>query len=517
MHLADYVVHSARDYPDKTALLGLDEEINYRELGKLVLSCGKGLKALGLNRGDRVAILLNNSIPYVAAYFGALSAGLVAVPLSPDMTHQWLSYVLKDCDVKAVIYDARITAMIGKVIQALDHPPHTIAVEGESMDNGTLDSGFKWTDFIFSHSGASAFSIQESDSLGVILYTSGTTGKPKGVMLTHENLIANTESIISYLRLQSNDRIMAVLPFYYFYGNSLLLTHMAVSGSVVIDNRFAYPNAVLKKIQDSGATGFAGVPSTFAFLLHKSTFRKMKFPSLRYITQAGGAMSPAMIQDVKSVLPRIKIYIMYGQTEASARLSYLEPDYLLEKLGSIGKAIPGVKLSLIKEDGLPASSGEVGEIVAEGKNIMKGYWRDEAETKKVLRDGRLFTGDLAWKDEDDFLFIVGRKKEIIKSAAYRISPKEIEDVIMESDLIAEVAVIGVEDPLLGEAIKACVVPKIGLNVKPEDIISHCKTCLASYKIPKYVQFCESLPKTRSGKIRKGELKDQKVTAGQSAT
>jgi acyl-CoA synthetase (AMP-forming)/AMP-acid ligase II len=512
MRLADYVLRAAASYPRRAALVSLDETTCYRDLADAVRMCGRGLASLGLRRGDRVALLLDNSVHYVAAYFGTLLAGYVAVPLNTDITPRWLAYVLEDCDVSALIYDRRLTGRVGPVISGMRKPPETISLR---MDSGEDVSGrvcSLWEDMIGKAGGQGGFPEGKPDELAVILYTSGTTGTPKGVMLSHENLAANTESIVSYLQLQPADRVMAVLSFNYSYGNSLLLTHMAAAGSVVIDNRFAYPNAVLKRMQDTDCTGFSGVPSTFGFLLHRSAFRKMSFPALRYVTQAGGGMSPAMTQELKRILPGVKIFIMYGQTEASARLSYLDPDLLERKLGSIGKAIPGVELSLVREDGSPAAAGETGEIVARGGNIMLGYWNAAEETGNVLRDGRLFTGDLAWRDEDGFFFIVGRKKDIIKSSAYRISPKEIEDVLMESGFIDEAAVIGIEDELLGEAVKACIVLKEGVRKNASDVVDYCKSRLATYKIPKHVEFFRNLPKTRSGKIKKGELKNPAETS-----
>jgi acyl-CoA synthetase (AMP-forming)/AMP-acid ligase II len=344
--------------------------------------------------------------------------------------------------------------------------------------------------------------------LAVIIYTSGTTGKPKGVMLSHHNISANTDSIIDYLHLTADDSVMVILPFYYSYGASLLTTHIKAGATLVIDNRFLYPNVVLDTMEKEGVTGFAGVPSHYAILLRKSALKNYRLPKLRYVTQAGGAMSPVMIEECINILPHVQFYVMYGQTEASARLSYLEPGSLRQKMGSIGKAIPNVELNVLNEQGQKVKSGETGEIVARGENIMMGYWNAPAETALVLREQGLYTGDLAKVDEDGFIYVVSRKKDMIKCGANRISPFEIEDVVCKMQGIMECAAVGVPDEILGEAIKLFVVPAESLAVTDKDIAIFCKQNLASFKMPKQIQFIAQLPKTASGKIKREELKKQ---------
>jgi acyl-CoA synthetase (AMP-forming)/AMP-acid ligase II len=347
--------------------------------------------------------------------------------------------------------------------------------------------------------------LSEGDP-ALLLYTSGTTGEPKGVMLTHRNLTANAESIIEYLGLSDSDKVMVVLPFHYSYGNSLLTTHLMVGGTLVLENRFVFPNLVLDKIREEQVTGFAGVPSTFAILLNRSNLRKSAFPSLRYVTQAGGAMSPKLARELQEALPGTDVFIMYGQTEAVARLTYLDPSELIRKAGSIGKAIPGVRITLRKEDGAFASPGEVGEIVAEGENVMAGYWNNPDATKTVLKDGRLHTGDLARADGEEFLYIVGRRSEMIKTGGHRVSPKEIEEVISGVPGVHEVAVVGVPDEMLGQAIRAFVVREPGGTVTMKDVLKHCSRNLEPFLVPHEVVFRDDLPKSPSGKVDRADLK-----------
>jgi acyl-coenzyme A synthetase/AMP-(fatty) acid ligase len=299
---------------------------------------------------------------------------------------------------------------------------------------------------------------------------------------------------------------MVVLPFFYSYGNSILMSHFAVHATLVVHQNLVYPNSVLDMMKKENVTGFSGVPSTYAILLNRSSIRNHRFPNLTYLAQAGGAMSPKLAQELKTILPDVNIFIMYGQTEASARLSYLDPHKLLLKAGSIGKAIPGVTLHLLKPEGKPVTVGETGEIVAQGENIMAGYWEDPAATKSVLREEGLWTGDLARIDDEGYLYIVSRKSELIKSGAHRIGPKEIEEVILEHESVHEVAVFGIEDEILGEAIKACIVLKDHAACTKKQMMRHCRQNLPAYKVPHHFEFLKQLPKTASGKIKKNELK-----------
>jgi acyl-CoA synthetase (AMP-forming)/AMP-acid ligase II len=345
--------------------------------------------------------------------------------------------------------------------------------------------------------------------LAAIIYTSGSTGAPRGVMLTHRNIVSNTESIVTYLRLTAADRVMCVLPFYYVYGLSLLHTHMAVGGSVVVDNRFTFPNVVLTAMQQQHVTGFAGVPSTFALLLHRSNLDEVTLPDLRYVTQAGGGLPPARILEWLERGPKVPFYVMYGATEASARLTYLPPAELRRKLGSIGRAIPNVEIVVVGDEGGVVPPGEVGELVARGANISPGYWNNPEESGQRFSPLGYRTGDLGYADEEGYLFLVGRRHDMLKVGAHRVGAKEIEDVLHEYPGVHEVAVVGVPDELLGEVPVAFLAMRDSEREDAEALLQFCRTRLATHKLPARFIFQPELPKTPGvGKIDKLALHER---------
>ena len=345
------------------------------------------------------------------------------------------------------------------------------------------------------------------DDIAVIIFTSGSTGTKKGVMLSHKNLIANTGSIIEYLGLHETDRICVVLPFFYCYGASLLHTHLRVGGSVVL-NQKPFLSSVINDIDTFRCTGFAGVPSTYQILINKTRFLQHTFPSLRYFTQAGGQLPDRYIRILAGQFPEKKVFVMYGATEATARLSYLPPELVLTKMGSIGKGIPGVTLAVINQDMQAVKPSETGEIVAKGDNIMKGYYNDPEGTQAVLRNGWLYTGDLATVDDEGFIYVVGRSKNIIKSGGYRISPNEIEKEILSCEQFRACVVFGIPDDIMGEAVVAVIQAPDSLDQQDlrREILAHCNRKLPSYKVPKKIFFLEDFPLNSSNKLDLAALK-----------
>ncbi|MFA5014782.1 MAG: class I adenylate-forming enzyme family protein [Actinomycetota bacterium] len=486
MNLSAFIIDSACKYPDNTCVVHDSNRFTYFEIDRLSDILANTLIENGLRKGERVVILLENSAEYIISFFAILKTCGVAVPLNTQLVSRELSYLLNDCSPKLIITNSQHQS----TLKSLTNPKSILLIDKLNLNKKSIPETYN----------LEPISGNDTD-LAMIIYTSGTTGNPKGVMLSHQNLCANADSIIEYLQPSASDKIMVVLPFYYSYGTSLLTTHIKVGGTLVIDNRFLYPNVVLDTMKKEQVTGFAGVPSNYIILLRKSALRKYKLNNLRYVTQAGGAMSPAMIQEFIKTIPHIKFYVMYGQTEATARLAYLATEFLENKLGSIGKAIPGVELDILNEQNQRVKTGETGEIVARGANIMLGYWNSPEETAGVLTKEGLRTGDLAYKDEDGFIYLVARKKEMIKSGANRISPLEIEEVACQMPGVLECAAVGIPDEILGETIGLYVV-KSSINLSKNDLLLFCKQNLAAFKMPKVVEFVESLPKTSTGKIKR---------------
>lgn len=523
VHLNELLKRSSATHPDRTAIFVEGKSITYRELDLAVEAFCAELRKLNLPGGSRIALLLENSIEYAIAFFAVLRANLVVVPLDTSASASTLSYVLSDCDVKVLIAHSRyrrqlkdatadalsLQLLLCDASLKIGHPTMKVVTFGEFVKIDKKDDLTELRVEAYTE----PITLQRNGKqheLAAIFYTSGSTGTPKGVMLSHLNLVSNTEATVEYLKLTEADRTLVILPFYYIYGNSLLLTNVASGACLVVDNMFMYPETVLNTMQEQKCTGLSGVPSNFMILLGKSTLTQRSYPDLRYFTQAGGAMAPDVTRKLMDAFPDKEIYIMYGQTEAAPRVTYLPPNRLEEKLGSIGIPLTGISVDICDEQGNSIPSGTAGELVVSGDNVMMGYWNQAEEEREVLKQGRLHTGDLGYKDSDGFIFIVGRKKEIIKSGGNRVSVKEVEECLVAFDGVLEACVIGVPDPLLGEAIKAVIVPKPGAELEQGAVLLHCKRKLADFKVPKIITIAESLPKYQSGKINRQLLKQQSV-------
>lgn len=497
--LVDYLRRSVKQRPDAEAVVHRGRRVSYGQLWRDVCALGSFLKERGLGREDRVAILLENSPEYIAAYYGTLMAGGVAVALNTATKARDLVNWLAHSGASWLIADVRHPELDEVLIST--HPKLQLISVGS---NGLVVNGAtNWDAIMASAEGRQiAFDSPAQNSIATIVYTSGTTGRPKGVTLSHHNLVSNMESILAYLNLTPEDRCLNILPFYYSYGASVLHTHLAVGATLVLQHSLAYLHNVLSEMQAERITGFPGVPSTFALILSRAKLSSYDLRCLRYMTQAGGAMPPACVKRLREELPHVQLFVMYGQTEATARLAYLPPAKLEQKLGSAGIPIPDVRLEIRDALGNQVPRGTTGEIYACGPNIMAGYWNDPEATGEVIRNGWLKTGDIAYMDEDGYIFIQGRESDIIKSGGHRINPNDIEEVIAELAGVSEVVVVGVNDEILGQTIKAVIVLRPGASVDTMAIKAHCLRRLPPYKVPKHIEFNTELPRTASGKVRR---------------
>lgn len=496
------LIRSASRTPDHPALISKGREISFRALTEMSGRAAAAFTKAGLRRGDRVLVLLGNGPEYAAVFFGLLAAGGVMVPLNPNNTAESVRYVAGHCQARFAVANESAYPHLAEWWRGapvfLDGPARPGCLPLEMI----LEKGAPppFDDRPPHHGGREP---------ALILYTSGTTGSPKGVTLSHENLDANTKSILECLLLEPSDRTLAILPFYYSYGNSMLLTHVFAGATLVIENKFAYINKALSVMRDEGVTGFSGVPSHYAMLIARSRFLESDWPDLRYMTCAGGPLPVAHIQRIRAALPHVRLHVMYGQTEGSARLSSLDPSLVDRKVGSIGRGIPGVDLRVVGKDGRDVAPGDIGEIVARGKNIMIGYLEDPAGTAEALRGGWLHTGDLATVDAEGFIYIRGREKEFIKSGGYRIGPQQVEDVLLQHHRVQECGVAGTPDEILGEKILAFVVFRPGTDpgVPEEDLLIFLRKRLPAYMVPARIVAIDALPKTETGKVRRQKLRE----------
>lgn len=486
MNAFDYFFEKTADL-DKHFLVG-KEEVTFRKLHSDCIKIASWLSTR-IGQNQNVLVLSANNLFFLKVYLAIIKSGNICIPLDPNIEKENFEYIRKLTDPLMVFLTEDVAKRLPEAGVKLIFPGELAEIE--SLSGADL-----------------FFSEFEQERCAEIIFTSGSTGKPKGVMISHKNLIANTSSIVEYLQLTPDDRMLVVLPFYYCYGLSLLHTHLRAGGSIVFNNSFIFLGGVLKSLVDYKCTGFAGVPSHFQILLRKSdSFKQTKFPDLKYVTQAGGKLAPIFIDEFREAHPEVSFVVMYGQTEATARLSWLPPEVYDRRKGSMGRGIPGVELRVVNEFGELIKPGETGEVIARGDNIMMGYFADEEGTKNAIRNGWLYTGDLGTVDEDGYIYLTARSKEIIKVRGKRISPKEIEAVILALPEVIDCTIEGVEDEIEGEMLKATVTVRkdsIG-NVTRDKLIQHCSQHLALFKVPQVYEFKDDLTISATGKKLKSSL------------
>ena len=509
MLVEEFLEESARRYPDKIALITERERFTYRQVEDQANSLARAMIAAGVSRGDRVVIVLPNSFEAVLAIFATLKADAVFVVLHATTKSEKLAFVLNNCRATAIVIDPgkieasrqwlRDTPYLRSVFLVHDDQSHLDRASGKSFYS--LDD-FRNTFASTAHPPRKCIDID----LAALIYTSGSTGRPKGVMMTHLNIVSAAISITTYLENRSDDVVVNVLPLSFDYGLYQLLMMFKVGGTLVLLNSFAYTHPVLQRIADEGVTGFPIVPTISATLLQMNLSR-YTFPKLRYITNTAAALPIDHIRKLRALFPEVKIYSMYGLTECK-RVSYLPPEQIDTRPGSVGRGMPNEEVYIVDPEGRQVGPGLVGELVIRGSNVMKGYWELPEETDRCLRPGPLpgekvlHSGDLFYADQEGYLYFVGRRDDIIKTRGEKVSPREIEDAIYSLDTVAEAAVIGVPDPILGNSIKALIVPRQGASITAQDVLRHCAGKLEDFMVPKIVEFRASLPRTDSGKVDK---------------
>ena len=511
MLIQEFLERSCNASPDKTALIAGERRLAYHEIDSSANSLAHALREAGVAYGDRVAVFLDNSPEAVISIFGILKADAAFVVLNPTIKADKLAYILNNCRTTALITHASRWEVAGA---AAEKAPALKAVV-IAGDRGEWIAGpcamLRWEEIQKRYPTERPARQTIDIDIASLVYTSGTTGNPKGVVLTHQNMVSASTSITTYLENTANDIILSVLPLSFDYGLYQILMAAQFGGTVILEKSFLYPYAVINLLKKEKVTGFPIVPTISAILLQLEELGKERFEHLRYISNTAAALPVSHIRGLQRIFPGARIYSMYGLTECK-RVSYLPPEELERRPTSVGKGMPNEQVYLVDEENrVITKPGVAGELVIRGANVMKGYWELPEETARMLRPGRfpweqvLYSGDLFTMDEEGFLYFVSRKDDIIKSRGEKVSPKEVESVLYEIPGVVEAAVVGVSDETLGEAVKAFVVLKKGSALTAKEIIAHCMKHLEDFMVPKIVEFRDSLPKTSSGKITKKGL------------
>lgn len=498
-HLLHHVLTQCPAPSDKVALIDADRTLSFGEFADTVAKLASFLKSEGLQRGDRVAIVLPKSIEECVAIFAVSQAGGVFVPVNAALLDDQVGHIVNDCEAAVVLTHAARHQALGAALADAEHRPRLINV-GKLMQAGV------WCGPAVEH-GSEPDTIGED--LAAILYTSGSTGRPKGVMLSHRNLLAGTRIVRTYLSIGPEDRLLSVLPLSFDYGLNQLLTVVEQGASMVLFS-FKLGDQLVACLRDHEITGFAGVPAIWAILAKAApSLARTDLPKLRYITNSGGAVPSETVARLRERLPTTQIFLMYGLTEAF-RSTFLPPEEIERRPTSIGKAIPECEVFPVTKDGRRAQVGEPGILVHRGPTVSLGYWRRPDDTAAVLRphpfrsadvggETVCFSGDLITEDEDGFLYFVARDDAMIKSAGFRISPTEVEEVLMATGRFQHVAVIGLPDEWIGQRVHAVGVSADGKS-DAADVLKAIADKLPAHMLPKRLEWVESLPTTPNGKI-----------------
>lgn len=501
MLLHDYIVRSAQATPGKIGLVCGRSRTAYGELAAAAGSWAGYLVDSGLAKGDRAAVYLENSPEAVTAIFGILQAGGCIVIVNPSTQAKRLGFILENCGAKFLVAAREKAPTVADALSQCSVPPRVLWA-GEGDVPGGVDFG----DVCREKRAAPVVRVTDDD-LAAIIYTSGSTGVPKGVTMLHRNVDAAVRIVGGYLANNPDDIILSVLALSASYGLLQLLVTFMTGGCLVLEKGAGYPYEIVKRIKDERVTGFAGTPTLFAILLTLEGLEKEDFSHLRYVTNAAAALPASFVPKLRAIFPHTKIYLMHGLTEC-LRTTFLPPEEVDRRPTSVGRGMPGVELWIEGPDGKKLGAGEVGELMVRSPTVMQGYWNDPEGTAKTLKPGRnpqdtvLRTHDLFTMDKEGYFHFVARADELIKCRGEKVSPIEVEDAVYLLDAVQETRVIGVPDPVLGQAIKAEIVLKEGRTLVVQEVKAHCRRNLEDFKVPQMVEFVASLPKTAGGKIKR---------------
>ena len=507
--LHDLPMQSALKSPSREALSFGGHSLSYAQLAADLRAFAAGLIDLGVARSDRVAIYLEKRFETVIASFGATAAGGVFVPLNPLLKPEQVGYILRDCNVRVLVTSVERLALVTEVLRGCPDLRHVVVTGGVRPEVDPAEVNLVAWNKLLAAPPHSGHRVIDTD-MAAILYTSGSTGKPKGVVLSHRNMVAGATSVASYLDNHAGDTLLAALPLSFDAGFSQLTTAFHVGARVALIN-YLLPKDVLNAVVKERVTGFTAVPPLWIQL------SQLKWPEtvsdhLRYIANTGGRMPLETLKVLRGMLPKTKPYLMYGLTEAF-RSTYLPPEEIDRRPDSIGKAIPNAEILVLRDDGTPCAPNEPGELVHRGALVGMGYWNDMEKTAErykplpgrepglVLPEVAVFSGDTVRKDDEGFLYFIGRRDEMIKTSGYRVSPTEIEEVLYATRLVSEAAAFGVPSATLGQAIVVIATSKPGVTLTTDVLLVACREHLPAYMQPAQVDIrAGPLPRNPNGKI-----------------
>jgi acyl-CoA ligase (AMP-forming) (exosortase A-associated) len=505
--LHELVTSQAEQRPEAAALTHQTTHVSYGSLAESVRRFASGLIRLQVARGERIGIFLEKRSEFVTAAFGSAAAGCAFVPINPLLKPEQVGYILRDCGVRVLVTSfARLEPLVEKLSECRDL--RYVILAGKGQAPAMLQAVFHW-DQVLGESGARCHRVIDED-MAAILYTSGSTGRPKGVVLSHRNMVVGAKSVAHYLENRSSDTLLAALPLSFDAGFSQLTTAFHVGARVVLLN-YLLPMDVLNVVVRERVTGLTAVPPLWIQLA------QLKWPNsvgehLRYIANTGGRMPLEILKALRSAFPTTRPYLMYGLTEAF-RATYLPPEEVDRRPDSIGKAIPNSEVLVLREDGTECAPNEPGELVQRGALVAMGYWNDAEKTAErykplpgresglVRPEFAVFSGDTVRRDEEGYLYFIGRRDEMIKTSGYRVSPTEIEEVIYATQRVGECAAVGVDHPAIGQAVVVVATPKTGQELDEEGLLAECKQRLPAYMVPSHIELrAGSLPRNANGKI-----------------
>jgi long-chain acyl-CoA synthetase len=512
--LGEALLISTKHNPSKTAIIVKGKEYTFSELKECAERLAGYMVRSGLKKGDRVAILMENSWQTIVSIYGTTLSGGVFLVINPQTKADKLQYILNDCGAKMLISNSILKNELSSALLDVSILQEVI-ITGDEKQLLLTGSAFRISNFesIIAAEKVETFlpNVIPND-LAALIYTSGSTGFPKGVMMTHQAMVFTSWSLIEYLRLSDEDRIMLLLPLAFDYGLYQLLMAITVGGVLIVEQSFIFTASIYRNIEKYKPTVFPGVPTIYAMMIASSKENPLAFDCIKTVTNTAASLPAEFVPYLKKIFPNALIYKMYGLTECK-RVCYLEPELVDIKPSSVGKAIPGTEVFLLDTKGKPVPSGESGILHVRGPHIMLGYWNKPELSKEMLKPGNLpgerilCSNDLFIMDDEGYLYFQGRTDDIIKTRGEKVSPIEVENVIYKINGVKEVAVIGVPDVIMGESIIAFITTHENAILNEKVIQKECMNKLEIFMVPQKVSFLNEMPKSANGKIDKMGLKN----------